>query len=379
VLAIGNNAAVHVLVDAPHSGTSVIGALIIGSTSGMLDIGSNDLVIDNAKTSIANVQSYWRSGYNMHPYGVGDDLEGAGFYDGTHGMISSVAKADPSFKHQVGYIDGNAQNIYGFTMADIGGPDLATNRILVRPVLMGDVNFDGKVDPSDIQVLLGTNKFGKGPGTATDGWIDGDFNGDGVADPTDIQLLLAANTFNSGQTYGAAKAGKALAKTLTGGGPVVSASTTSGGSGNNKFDYVYDPETGDVKISYDGDPNINAANTLQHMKLASAAGRFILANVNNSGVAPSFSSESANLLDMVQNDNTKPIQNGYDLGNVLPQGLTLDQLLTDLTLQFGVLNQFALKSAEVLTTVPEPTTLGLIGVGAVGLLARRRKAKAVSK
>jgi hypothetical protein len=239
---------------------------------------------------------------------------------------------------------------------------------------MGDVNFDGKVDPSDIQVLLGTNKFGKGPGTATDGWIDGDFNGDGVADPTDIQLLLAANTFNSGQTYGAAKSAKASAKTLTGGSPVVSATTTSGGSGNNKFDYVYDPNTGDVKISYDGDPNINANNTLQHMKLASAAGRFIVANVNNSGVAPSFSSESASLLDMVQNDNTKPILNGYDIGNILPQGLTLDQLLTDLTLQFGVLNQFSLKSAEV-TGVPEPTTLGLIGVGAVGLLARRRKAK----
>ena len=45
----------------------------------------------------------------------------------------------------------------------------------------------------------------------------------------------------------------------------------------------------------------------------------------------------------------------------LPQGLTLDQLLTDLTLQFGVLNQFSLKSAEVL--VPEPTTLALAAIG----------------
>jgi hypothetical protein len=364
----------------PHAVTDTVGSLAISTTgSAILDLNNHDLLINNAATPFANVQSYWRSGYNMHPYNSGFNDEGSGYYDGKSGLISSVAKADPSFKHQVGYIDGNAQNIYGFTMADIGGPDLATNRILVRPVLMGDVNFDGKVDPSDIQVLLGTNKFGKGPGTATDGWIDGDFNGDGIADPTDIQLLLAANTFNSGQTYGAAATAKSSAKTLTGkSSSVITMTTTHGSPGDNKFDYVYNPSTGDVTISYDGDPNINANNTLQHLKLASAAGRFILANVNNSGVAPSFSSESATLLDMVQNDNTKPIINGYDIGNILPQNLTQNQLETDLTLQFGVLNQFSLKSAEFIG-VPEPTTLGLIGISAMGLLARRRRAKNASE
>jgi hypothetical protein len=198
------------------------------------------------------------------------------------------------------------------------------------------------------------------------------FQKDGTSDPdapieaiigADAQPLLLDVASSDGST-----------PTLTGGGAfgsVISLTTTSGGAGDNKFDYVYNPETGDVKISYDNDPNINASNTLQHMKLASAGSKFIVANVNNSGVAPSFSSESASLLDMVQNDNTKPILDHYDIGNILPQGLTQAQLMSDLTLQFGVLNQFSLKSAEVL--VPEPTTLGLIGVGALGLLARRRK------
>jgi hypothetical protein len=178
--------------------TVTIGRLSI-TGGGLLDIGNSSLLLDNAATPIATLQEYWRAGYNMHPYNAGFDDEGAGYYDGSGGITSSVAEGDPSFKQQVGYIDGNVQNIYGFSLHDdLGGPQLATNRILICPVLMGDVNFDGKVDPTDIQVLLGSNKFNKGPGTATDGWIDGDFNGDGEANPTDIQLLLAANTFGTG-------------------------------------------------------------------------------------------------------------------------------------------------------------------------------------
>ena len=48
------------------------------------------------------------------------------------------------------------------------------------------------------------------------------------------------------------------------------------------------------------------------------------------------------------------------------------QLTQDLTLQFNVKGGgLGLKTADVV--VPEPSTLALVGIGAMGLLARRRK------
>jgi hypothetical protein len=56
--------------------------------------------------------------------------------------------------------------------------------------------------------------------------------------------------------------------------------------------------------------------------------------------------------------------------------LTSDFLLSELTLQFQVSNGgFGQKTATLIYGVPEPTTLGLVGIGAMGLLARRRKAR----
>src|SRR5438128_805856 len=51
---------------------------------------------------------------------------------------------------------------------------------------------------------------------------------------------------------------------------------------------------------------------------------------------------------------------------------TAAQLTQDLTLQFNVKGGgLGLKTADVV--VPEPSTLALVGIGAMGLLARRRK------
>ena len=95
-------------------------------------------------------------------------------------------------------------------------------------------------------------------------------------------------------------------------------------------------------------------------------------------ISGGLSTETTTLLDLLS-DPATIIPDHYDLGTILPLNLTLNDLLNDLTLQFGTNGSFTLKSAEVLVSgVPEPTMVGLIGLSAVGLLARRRKAKNAS-
>jgi len=67
--------------------------------------------------------------------------------------------------------------------------------------------------------------------------------------------------------------------------------------------------------------------------------------------------------------------NPLDLGNILPLGLTTSQLQSDLSLYFNYDGSGAAdpNGVPVGLIVPEPTTLSLLGLGAVGLLARRRR------
>ncbi|MEO0588263.1 MAG: dockerin type I domain-containing protein, partial [Planctomycetota bacterium] len=55
--------------------------------------------------------------------------------------------------------------------------------VSARVSLLGDVNFDGKVDISDLTVLA------QNIDTASKTWTQGDFNGDGLVTAADVQLL----------------------------------------------------------------------------------------------------------------------------------------------------------------------------------------------
>ncbi|MEM6332300.1 MAG: sulfatase-like hydrolase/transferase [Planctomycetota bacterium] len=55
--------------------------------------------------------------------------------------------------------------------------------VTARVSLLGDVNFDGKVDISDLTVLA------QHIDTASNTWTQGDFNGDGLVNNADVQLL----------------------------------------------------------------------------------------------------------------------------------------------------------------------------------------------
>ncbi len=215
-------------------------------------------------------------------------------------------------------------------------------------------------------MIIGLGYYGKP--SAPHGWLDGDLNGDGVVDGNDIGLIIGTGTYNNGSYKPLAKSGKASA-TLTN--SDAAASTTIGSPGDGKMDYVYDPATGGLKVLYDGDTRIDAAggHPLQRLRLASINGKFRTANLNTSGFATA--TNTSTLLDCGQTAGAIP--DGYDLGMVLPVGLTEADLIQDLMLNWQVQSGgVVLKNGDIYI-VPEPTILGLIGVGAIGLLARRRK------
>src|SRR5205807_9279498 len=97
------------------------------------------------------------------------------------------------------------------------------------------------------------------------------------------------------------------------------------------------------------------------------SGKYRTATLNTSGFATA--TDTNTLLDCGQTAGAIP--DGYDLGAVLPADLTPADLIQDLTLNWQVQSGgVVLKAGDVV--VPEPTTLSLIGVAAIGLLARRR-------
>ncbi len=320
--------------------------------------------MNNAATPFATTLGYWRAAYNN------DKNAGYGLWDGLGGITSAAAKASAQIDARItiGYLDGAAQNDpnIGNFADNINGPVLATNQTLLRPSLMGDLNLDGVVNGDDIGLIIGLGFFGKS--SAPHGWLDGDLNGDDLVDGNDIGLIIGTGTYNNGSYKPLAKSAKAGA-TLTSSDAV--ATTTIGTPGDGKMDYVYDPLTGDVKVAYDGDTRIDAAggHPLQRLRLASLSGKFRTANLNTSGFATA--TNASTLLDCGQTAGAIP--DGYDLGAVLPANLTEADLIQDLTLNWQVQSGgVVLKAGDIV--VPEPTSLSLIGVGAVPLLARRRRA-----
>jgi hypothetical protein len=147
--------------------------------------------------------------------------------------------------------------------------------------------------------------------------------------------------------------------------------TTFGASGDGNVDYIYNASSGDVTFARDG---FDATKKIRTLTLLSAASKFItgvgLASQNQSG----FDIDQANQQSIARfggNGITTPT---LDLGDILPTGLTPEQVRTDLTLYFNYDGSGATDPNGVVADllVPEPSALSLLAIGGLVILRRRR-------
>jgi autotransporter-associated beta strand protein len=369
----------------PSNGTSAAGRLThvannlilngAGPTIGNVDLGNHELLLNNANPQ--TIKGYLASAYD--PNGNADW--------GQRGLTSSIAKANPT-SYSVGYAYGSDQSQIDAGVTTHGGALLGPTQTLTRPVLTGDANMDGTVDFFDISQVLGY-RYNAGQGTTPAAYTDGDLDYNGQVDFFDIVLLLSAN-YNSGQFFGpghagglaapaAAAAGKATPSLTSGGhsasvaSSAIAASTTIGTQGDGKPDFEYNPQTGDLKFRTDGGnftTTGGSASFVSSLTISSASGILLGGGASAAFAGGTGATLTSTLLSSALT-NSPGFSDGFDIGLVLAPGLSSATLTADLTVKYQSLNGGSLKTADI--TVPEPTALAFVGLGAAGLMARRRR------
>ena len=368
--------------------------------AGTLDIGNHQVLLNTPSLSdVNNVQLLVAAGYNASNYGNED-----GKWNGT-GITSSIAKSSyvanaGVSKYAVGYAYGSDASVKAEQGGGADGTNgsldgIGANQTLVRAVLLGDVNMDGVVDFADISSILGYHYNDGKPAHYT----DGDISNHGIVNFDDISLVLAFN-YNNNQVFPAQSAAQAQSKltaiqsapaktasaaTLTGRGAAATAApsiSSIGTTGDGAPDFVYNSSTGDVTLILDGlIPTDNDGNPtfVGAVQLNSVNGLFITTpsgTVHSAGWTGKTIS-SVKITGALTDD--PGFANGvdtfsYDLGNILPTNMSISTLTSDFTVKYQLVNGGHLITSDIVVT-PEPTSLALVGLGAVGLLGRRRKIK----
>jgi hypothetical protein len=343
------------LVPAIPRGTNFAGSITINS-GGKLDVGNNDLL---TTTAPGQVKTYLTSAYNGGPW------------NGATGITSSIATGNP-VKFSVAYANLADQSAQDAGVTLINGGPIPNGQTLIRPVLTGDANMDGRVDFFDIVQLLGY-KYNTGQAAS---YTDGDIDYSGKVDFFDITVVLSAN-YNTGVTFSSAAA--RAAPSLTRGtataapGAATPASTTIGVPGDGKPDFEYNPITGDLKFRTDGGTFTTtggSASFVSSLTISSASGILLGGGASAAFAGGTGATLTSTLLSSALT-NSPGFSDGFDIGLVLAPGLSAAALTADLTVKYQSLNGGSLKTADI--TVPEPAGLGLIAIGAAGLLRRSRK------
>jgi autotransporter-associated beta strand protein len=364
-LSIAANANVNFL----PSGTNATGRLThqanslvlagAGPTLANLDLGNHELLLGPGANP-ATIKTYLQSAYD--PSGNADWAQ--------RGLTSSLAKSNPT-SYSVGYAYGGDQSAQDAAVTTHGGASLGMTQTLVRPVLTGDANLDGIVDFFDITQILGY-KYNT---SQTASYTDGDLDYSGKVDFFDIVLLLSAN-YNTGQMFGPSRAAPALASPARVAAPtgVIAAATTIGTTGDGKPDFEYDPATGHLRFRADGGAFTTtggASSFVSSLTISSAGGILLPGGASNPFATGTGATLTSTLLSSALTS-SPGFSDGFDIGLVLAPGLDAATLTADLTVKYQSLNGGSLKTADV-TFIPEPAGLAIAGLGAAGLLARRRR------
>jgi hypothetical protein len=168
---------------------TLLGADSVSITGGgTLDLDDSELL---TSTSPATIKAYLAAANDA-----------AGNQDWSQpGLTSSIAR-DGGGAYSVAYAFGGDQSAQDAGITTHTGAPLGANQTLVRAVLTGDANMDGKVDFFDIAQILGY-RYNTGGKDAS--YADGDLDYSGDVDFFDLSLILSAN-YNTGQTFWPAEA-----------------------------------------------------------------------------------------------------------------------------------------------------------------------------
>ena len=357
---------------APTRYTNTLNTLNI-AVNGLLDLQNHHLLVDNTATPFAKVKQYVDAAYNRNI------VTGFGDYNGRGGIASGVVKANTDFMG-VGYYNGALQNpanpdyvgqVLGPNANSGAGTGIPQTQILIRPTLTGDLNGDGVVNSYDVNLF---NTFGLFNQPTNLGYQAGDLNGDGVVNAKDVTIFNSAGNFNNG-SFLVAKA----VSTLAGHSASPAAAVLNPGSGNISFQY--DPATGDVKVNYNGftgfagKPTFNttthALSLIDILSTNPAAFPLDSSKVTSAALtalsSPTFVGNTEINLTAINGY----LPDGTDIGRILPPGLNPGQFAGSLIFSFNYTGSRQLEGG--VAVFPEPTTLSLLGFGALGLLSRRRR------
>lgn len=144
--------------------TVELGGLLVDETSGgLVDLGAGEITIGAAGYLVNQLRNDLIIGRN------------GGAWDGTAGITSSVAAADPA--RAIGYLvaaDGSAR---------------------VAVTSAGDANLDGMVDVFDLVSIAGAGRFGIDQPAD---WTQGDTNYDGTTNVFDLVAIATSGGFGAG-------------------------------------------------------------------------------------------------------------------------------------------------------------------------------------